>query len=196
MQHGIMMTRTREMKNKAHNVANYSFTSGEEVLFDANIWIYLFPPPGNPAHFYATQYSKAVSCLVKANAQPVLAPIVLSEYLNRYCRIEWEGNYLASFPKFKNFRQSPYFLQAAGPAKAFALKILEMSTVFNVEADNSSLKHALNDFSTGDTDFNDALLVDLCRKQGFKLLTNDGDFQKGGIEVLTSNQGLLKACPV
>lgn len=184
------------MKNKAHNLANYSFTSGEWVLFDANIWLYLFPPPGNPSQFYATQYSKAVSCLMKANAQPVLAPIVLSEYLNRYCRIEWEGNYKVSFPKFKNFRQSPYFQQVAGPAKIFALRILKMSTVFNLETDNTCLEHALNDFSTGGTDFNDALLVDLCRKQGFKLLTNDGDFQKGGIEVLTSNQELLNACSV
>ncbi len=182
------------MKNKAHNLSGYSFSSGEKILFDANIWLYLFPPPGNPPQDYATQYSRAVTNLIKANAQPVLVPIVLSEYLNRYCRIEWEGNYKNSFPKFKGFRESLDFPVIAQHAKAYALKILNMSDVCQVDADRPCLEQALSDFSTGTIDFNDALLVDLCKKQSLKLLTNDRDFLNGGIEVLTSNPALLKAC--
>jgi predicted nucleic acid-binding protein len=183
------------MKNKAHSLSGYNFTSGEEVLFDANIWLYLFPPPGNPTQAYAKQYSKAVADLLKAKAKPILVPIVLSEYLNRYCRIEWEGYYKNSYPRFKKFRQSLDFPQIATPAKSFSLKILNMSSVCQVDGDRSCLEEALNDFSAGGVDFNDALLADLCKKKGFKLLTNDGDFLKGGIEILTSNPTILRACP-
>lgn len=196
MPHGIMMMRTRKMKNKAYDLNGYSFTSGERVLFDANIWLYLFPPPGNPSQHYATRYSKSVQDLLTAKAVPVITPIVLSEYLNRYCRIEWEGYYITSYPKFKGFRQSPDFLQIAQPAKKFAAKILSLSSVCQVDATTTCLEQALDDFSSGGIDFNDALLVDLCKKQNLKLLTNDGDFLKGGIEVLTSNPSLLKACSI
>jgi predicted nucleic acid-binding protein len=46
---------------------------------------------------------------------------------------------------------------------------------------------ALADLSSGKVDFNDALLVDICKKRNLKLMTNDSDFQEGGIEVLTTN---------
>ena len=36
------------MNNKAYDLASYSFASGEQILVDTNIWLYLFPAPGNP----------------------------------------------------------------------------------------------------------------------------------------------------
>jgi len=62
-------------------------------------------------------------------------------------------------------------------------------------ASELDLNQALADFSSGGVDFNDALLVDICKKRNIKLMTNDGDFQDGGIEVLTTNPRLLRACP-
>lgn len=47
----------------------------------------------------------------------------------------------------------------------------------------------------GSLDFNDGVLVEVCRIRGWKLLTNDADMQLGGIEVLTTNPKLLAACP-
>ena len=35
-------------KNKAHNATAYQFQEGEEILVDANVWLYLFPPPAQP----------------------------------------------------------------------------------------------------------------------------------------------------
>lgn len=51
--------RVTKMNNKAYNLASYSFTTGEEILLDANIWHYLFPAPGNPQYYFANQYSSA-----------------------------------------------------------------------------------------------------------------------------------------
>ena len=64
-----------------------------------------------------------------------------------------------------------------------------------VSSNESDIKLALAGFASGKTDFNDALLVNICKKQNWKLMTNDADFQHGGIEVLTTHPQLLKACP-
>ena len=57
-----------------------------------------------------------------------------------------------------------------------------------------NIKQVLADFTVGVTDFNDGLLAETCRRNGWKLITNDGDFSTGGIEVLTANSRLLAAC--
>lgn len=183
------------MNNKAYNLASYSFASGEQILVDTNIWLYLFPAPGNPQQSFALQYSAAFSRLVSAQAQPVLDPMVLSEYLNRYCRIEWEGNFKSKYQTFKQFRMSTDFLSVVSSAHTFAAKILSFCQIHSISADQLDLNHALKDFKSGQIDFNDAILVDVCKKRNIKLMTNDADFQHGGIEVLTTNPRLLKACP-
>lgn len=183
------------MNNKAYNLSSYSFSQGEQILVDTNIWLYLFPAPGNPQRGFAHQYSSAFSRLVNAQAQPVLDPMVLSEYLNRYCRIEWEGHFKVQYSKFKQFRQSGDFPAVASSAQIFATRILKFCQIHPISPDELDLNQALADFALGQTDFNDALLVDICKKRNLKLMTNDADFQRGGIEVLTTNPRLLRACP-
>ena len=121
--------------------------------------------------------------------------MVLSEYLNRYCRIEWEGNFKAQYPTFKKFRQSADFRSVVSSAHVFASKILSFCQIHSVSADELDLNQALTDFASGHVDFNNTPLVDLCKKRNLKLMTNDADFQHGGIEVLTTNTRLLRACP-
>ena len=182
------------MKNKAYDLSSYSFKSEDRILVDTNIWLYLFPAPGNPHQRYAQQYSTGFANLVSAQAQPILDPMVLSEYLNRYIRIEWAGNYKGTYPRFKDFRNSSDFSEVASSAKTFAKKILNFCQVHSIPASELDLSLALADFSSGNVDFNDAILVDICKKRNLKLMTNDGDFQNGGIEVLTTNPRLLGAC--
>ncbi|MHB1632662.1 MAG: type II toxin-antitoxin system VapC family toxin [Acidithiobacillus sp.] len=184
-----------KMNNKAYDLASYSFLHGEQILIDTNIWLYLFPAPRNPQQRFFSQYSSAFSRLVKAQAEPVLDPMVLSEYLNRYCRIEWEGHFKTQYQKFKQFRQSRDFPAIASSAQSFAAKILSFCQIHSIPADELGLNLALADFASGQTDFNDALLIDICKKRNLKLMTNDADFKHGGIEVLTTNPNLLKACP-
>lgn len=193
----MLLGRTRGMKmnNKAYDLASYSFSRGEQILVDTNIWLYLFPAPGNPQLGFARQYSSAFSRLVNAQAQPVLDPMVLSEYLNRYCRIEWEGHFKVQYPKYKHFRHSGDFQAVASSAQSFATRILNFCQIHTISANELDLYQALADFASGQTDFNDALLVDICKKRNLKLMTNDADFQRGGIEVLTTNPRLLRACP-
>ena len=43
-------------------------------------------------------------------------------------------------------------------------------------------------------DFNDGILLENCRLNNWKMLTNDSDMTLGGIEILTANRRLLDAC--
>lgn len=183
------------MKNRAYDASSYIFRAGEKILLDTNIWIYLFPAPVDSSNRFAAQYSAVFSRLMAAGACPVLSPMVLSEYLNRYIRIEWQGGYEQQYPTFKDFRKSSDFTQIAASAKVFAQKILHSCQVHELAASSLNLQQSLDAFATGKVDFNDAVLIDICKQSHFKLLTNDSDFQHGGIEVLTTNPTLLKACP-
>lgn len=186
--------RDRTMKNKAYDVSCYKFCPGEKVLVDTNIWLYLFPAPaGKPKKFVST-YAAAFAKLVAADAQPILSPMVLSEYMNRYIRIVWKGSYAKTYSEFKQFRKSADFMQIVPSVECFAKQILQLCRVHELAANSLDLQQALNDFSTGRIDFNDAVLVDICKQYNCKLLTNDSDFQQGGIEILTTHPALLKAC--
>lgn len=155
--------RRAKVKNKARDLNNYAFMQGEKILVDANIWLYLFHPPVNPHKSVAQHYSKAFGRLVTAQARPLLDTLILSEYLNRYCRIEWEGRFKAQYGQFKGFRQSADFQQVASDAKFFATQILKLCHLHSVVPDTPMLDQALMDFSSGKIDFNDAFFVEICK---------------------------------
>lgn len=50
----------------------------------------------------------------------------------------------------------------------------------------------LSNYSAGIVDFTDAIIVELCLEKNYRLLTNDADFKNSQIEVISSNQRLLR----
>ncbi|MGI9255703.1 MAG: type II toxin-antitoxin system VapC family toxin [Salinispira sp.] len=182
------------MKNKVHNLSSYTFSPGERILVDANVWLYCHPAPSDSSYRFAQQYTTAFQKLVTANAQPIIDPVIVSEYVNRYTRTEWKGRYSKQYRKYKDFRKSSDFPPIAQVAQKLAKKILSFCQIHSIPANKLDINQALTDFSSGNVDFNDALFVDICKKDGLKLMTNDGDFTNGGIEVLTTHPKLLRAC--
>ena len=96
--------------------------------------------------------------------------------------------------KYKEFRNSSDFKTVGKSAASFARKISSLCARHATSSEKLDIEKALSEFETGETDFNDALIADVCKIHGFKLLTNDADFRSGGIEVLTTNPKLLSAC--
>lgn len=183
------------MKNKARNLSTYAFSKGEALLLDANVWLFLFPAPSDRLPGFANVYSAAFKGMLSVGALLALDALVLSEYLNRYCRIEWSALHKAQYPEFKKFRQSPHFGSVGQGAAVFARKILQLCKRHDHPFSGCNVLQVLNDFETGAHDLNDGLLVETCRHHGWKLVTADGDLSTGGIEVLTTNPKLLTACP-
>lgn len=182
-------------KNKAHDAAGYNFVSGEPILVDANVWLYLQPPAAQPTPWWATSYSKVFSRILLAEALPLVDSHVLSEYLNRYVRLEYDASWKTHYPKFKDFRQSTDGLGILQSAIAEISQILKSSAAKDTPLSNMDLPAILSSVQNGTIDFNDAILIQNCRLNGWKLLTHDLDISLGGIELLTTNKKLLSACP-
>jgi len=183
------------MKNKAHHLATYAFQKEEPVLLDTNVWLYLYPAPSGRATKHAAGYSAALKNMLAAGSRLVMDAMILSEYLNRYCRIEWNALHQHTYSDFKAFRQSAAFPSVGQGAAVYARNMLKLCTRHDHPFASVDVARVLTDFEAGSNDFNDGLLAETCRHHNWKLVTNDGDFTAGGIEVLTTNPKLLAACP-
>ncbi len=181
-------------KSRIHDLAAYSFACGETFLLDANVWLYLYPPPSRMGSRFAAQYSAGLKSMRSAGAALILDAMVLSEYLNAYCRIEWKALHQTQYPDFKSFRRSPAFNGIGKSAASFARSMLKLCTCHDHPFSAANIQQVLAGFETGAADFNDGLLAETCRHNNWKLVTNDGDFTSGGIEILTTNRRLLAAC--
>lgn len=182
------------MKNKAHDLAAYSFSCGETFLLDANVWLYLYPPPSTSKSKFFAQYSNGLKSMQSVGAELIMDAMVLSEYLNTYCRIEWKVRHRKQYPRFKSFRKSAAFKAVGKGAAVFARSMLKLCACHDHPFAAANITQVLADFEAGLTDFNDGLLAETCRHNGWKLVTNDRDFTSGGIEVLTTNSNLLAVC--
>src|SRR6218665_1514119 len=94
--------------------AKFSLTSiaaigDRKVFFDANVLIYIFWPSGSPR--WEKNYSSAFGSLLRQKNELLVDFIVISEIVNRACRLEYE-KYLMSgrIPKselgYKKYRNS------------------------------------------------------------------------------------------
>ena len=192
----MMMMMTTTTRNKAYNLHTYSVQSGDSFLLDTNVWLYfLHPAPSSGTTRLRRLYSRGLKSILSAGGQLVIDVLVLSEYLNRYCRIAWEAHYRRRRTDFKAFRKSSDFLNVGRRAALGAHEILNQSKRVDHPFARTNIAQVLADFETGANDFNDGLLADACRRNDWKLVTHDADFTTGGIEVLTMNRKLLEACP-
>lgn len=182
------------MKNKAYNLSNYNFVKGETLLIDTNIWLYLFPAPSDSKSSFTRQYSAAFKTILDTKVTIAINSLILSEYLNRYCRIEWEALHKKNHPRFKDFRKSTDYASVGQQAASFAARILKFCAKKDDDFTAANVAQILSDFESGIVDFNDGLIADSCFRYGWKLVTNDGDFIDGGIDVLTTNPILLANC--
>jgi len=183
------------MRNKVHNITSYTFIKEDVLLLDANVWLYLFQAPSNSVNSFVKDYSTAFKNIQIAKAKIVINSLILSEYLNRYCRIEFEALHKTTYSNFKKFRQSSDYQLVGQQAATYAKAILKLCAREDDGFSVVNIEQIMNDFETGIVDFNDRLITDGCLRHNWKLVTNDGDFTEGGIEVLTTNPKLLRACP-
>jgi predicted nucleic acid-binding protein len=182
------------MRNKAYELSNYNFVKNETLLIDTNIWLYLFPAPSESRPRLTRQYSAAFKVILDTKVTIAINSLILSEYLNRYCRIEWKALHKTTYPEFKDFRQSVDYTSVGQQAAAFAKRILRLCAKKDDDFTAADITQILSNFESGIVDFNDGLIADSCLRYGWKLITHDGDFTEGGIDVLTTNSKLLTNC--
>jgi len=179
----------KAMANKAISVADYNFTSEDELLLDTNIWLFVYGPQ-NPRNSKVAAYSQAFARILSANSRIYIDVLIVSEFINTYARLRWN---LMGKPRgdFKRFRMSQDFKPIAQDIAADVRRVL--NHCLRVESDFEALdvNGLVAEFAAGDSDFNDQIIAALCQNKGLTLVTDDGDFRGQDIPVVTANRRLL-----
>ena len=177
------------MKHKAILVKQHNFASTDKLFLDANIWFYLFGlhKPTEPT---VQTYSNVFNRILNAQSKIYIDVLVVSEFINVYARRKWRLISPHLYP-FKAFRNSSDFKSVAQDIAAEVKQIMKHCS--RIESGFATLRidDLLNDYAVGDFDFNDQVITQLCKINGFTLITNDGDFETQDIPVLTANSKLL-----
>ena len=176
------------------------YSASQSVFFDANVWLSLYAPPSGVNNYWKGEYSKVLSLIVAGNAPVLIDATVISEYINRYCRIEFQAYEEYAHPQssrtFKDFRIQDLdtYRPIADSAAEGVREMLEIPSIRRVNDNfaDRDIRAMLDDFSSGENDWNDLQIADLCRQNDCALLTNDADFEDSDIEVLTCNKRLLQ----
>lgn len=109
---------------------------------------------------------------------------VLSEVINRVLRMEWENKTGKSI-NFKSFRNSSEGLSVQKDIfDMIEDKILKYFQVIDKQLTTTDIKNML---IVDRLDFNDKIILDVCKARNMILLTNDADFKDTDIDILSAN---------
>ncbi len=180
------------MPSEIHDARTHTFYSQDEVLFDANVWFYLEGPPGQHEELVEI-YSGLLDRLQARGAALVTAPLVLSEFVNRYARIEYNAWSQRSSKAFKEYRSSEAFAPVKQDIHQACRNIIGLSTRTVRRAISlEELEADLATFAAGTHDFNDLMIARLCRQEQLMLVTHDADFADlDGLVIVTANRTML-----
>jgi predicted nucleic acid-binding protein len=165
------------------NIGSYTFTQTDELLIDANVWLYIHGPQ-IPNDQRSTNYSNALTNIIDV--------LILSEFINRYSRLKCTQEKGSSDPAtFKSYRQSSDFKTVAKDIADAVRRIFKHSKCIESGFTSIDVDNLLTDYESKCPDFNDQILAELCKSKSLKLVTHDRDFKDYDITVLTANRNML-----
>lgn len=173
------------------DIRTYSFTRDDRLFPDANVWLSVCGP-FTRQDWRTPVYGHALRAIRSAGAQIFLDVLVLSEFLNTFAR--WEYQQLPPERKlsdFKSFRKSGLFEPIAKDIAGEARRMIARTTRCDSLFESLNVAALIDEYEAGQSDFNDQVIREICRANGFTLITHDADFKNSGIRILTANGQLL-----
>ena len=174
-------------------IDHYTFTDQDVLLFDTNIWFFIYGPQ-KPKDSKVSIYSNALKHILAANSQIYIDTLIISEFINTYSRRQFQIIQEIKnkpYTDFKSFRKSKDFTDISKDISETVKQILKNCRLTKIEFELDDMVRLLTEYAIGNSDFNDQIIVDICRKNKLKRVTDDGDFKSADISIVTANQGLL-----
>ncbi|OCQ93326.1 PIN domain-containing protein [Oscillatoriales cyanobacterium USR001] len=176
------------MSNQLHSISSYRFSQTDVLLFDTNVWLYIYGPMGEQYPRYRATYTLALIRSRAAKARILLDVLVLSEFINAYARFIYNQLPAATKPaEFKTFRKSADFQPIGEEIARQSEKVIERCELIESGFTRVNLREMIGDYAAGQCDFNDQILVELCKANELKLVTHDSDFKNADVTVITAN---------
>ena len=177
------------MAHNAEAVASYNFSPKDKLLLDTNIWLLVYGPQ-KPVDSRVKIYSQALSKILAAKSRIYIDVVIVSEFINAYARQKWKL-VAPRIKKFKAFRESAGFKSVAQNIAADVQCVLKYCTLIERGFKSLEIDTLIDEYALGHSDFNDQILAILCKKEGLKLLTDDSDFKRQDVTLITANKELL-----
>ena len=176
------------MSSEISKIAGYPFSSSDELLLDTNVWLLVYAPH-RPDDSRVTVYSQALADILAAKSRIYIDVLIVSEFINRYAQLAHKLT--APKVKLKEFRKSEGFIPIAREISADTRRVLDLCTRVGDGFEALDIDGLMSEYAKGGSDFNDQVIAELCRVQGFKLVTDDAGFGGRGIPLVTANKQLL-----
>lgn len=180
------------MPGKAQDISTYVFKDSDRLLLDANVWMFVHgpTPPGDKR---AAIYSSALARILAAKATIHVDVLIVSEFVNRYARLRHKilQSTAGVAPDFKQFRTGADFKPVAQDIADAIRRVLKECTRSESGFASVDIGCLVDEYAKGESDFNDQMLAELCKSQGWTLVTHDSDFKGSGLDLVTGNKKLL-----
>ena len=167
----------RYMTAKIIDIKDYSVKSSDIFFFDNNIWMFLFCPLASYQEKKQKYYSSFLQEINTSQSTIFICSLVLSEFANRYLRMDyeqWKEENQKYDIDFKQFIGTPRYKETVIEVQASINKIMKFceksSDNFNAIDINNVTKHLT------EIDFNDSYYIELAKKGNWKIVTDDRDF--------------------
>ncbi len=180
--------------NKKYNSSNIQSITNKKIFLDANILIYLFGFGTSTSANWENQYANLYTKLNNQNNTFVVDYIVISEFVNRAIKIEYD-NYLNSNNldknslSYKNYRNSLDGQEALRDIYIIVNdEILDEFEVIEKSYSKDDLKMMC---CVDELDFSDKAIIKICEDNQFILLTNDTDFKNSDIDIISCHKKMF-----
>ncbi len=175
-------------------LTNLERVGSRPVFFDANVILRIHWPVGRVPH---ANYSGVLKQLYQRR-QPLATDVtVLSEVVNRVLHFEHQkevdrSGVPAGYNGFKIYRDSP---EGKTLHHELAQRLQKALGNFQFLSKGLSTAEALALLGASGLDFNDQIIVEVCRHHDCVLLTHDGDYVQAPVDTLSLNPALLAPQP-
>lgn len=173
-------------------IGRHTFHARDKLFFDTNVWVFIHGTQYQTIDNRVKLYSAAYRRIKEVGCQMFIDAIVLSEFVNVLSRLAYNSLPIESKPpEFKTFRNSAAFISVAESVSDACRRIVKSCTRIESGFSSVDVDTLLNRYRKGKADCNDLILTQLCKRQGFTFVTDDGDFRGSELKILTGNHRLL-----
>lgn len=174
------------------DVKKYEVTNSDGLLFDTNVWMYIFGPMASIRSDRQTAYSKIFKDAISRKATIFISSQIVSEYINAILRIGFKNwmsiNQLKNADFKHDYRQTSHYLETLEDARDQIEQILKYTEKSSDSFQNAPVLSIIDRMKSV-CDYNDSFFLWFSKEPQYKIVTDDQDMllAESNIKIITFN---------